>query len=41
MTIIRRTADGTMAYVKGAPDVLLSRCTHRLDPGRAHRAHER
>ncbi|MGZ8374736.1 MAG: cation-translocating P-type ATPase [Nitrospira sp.] len=29
MTIIRRTADGSMAYVKGAPDVLLSRCTHR------------
>ncbi len=30
MTIIRRTAEGTMAYVKGAPDVLLARCTHRL-----------
>ncbi len=30
MTVIRRTADGTMAYVKGAPDVLLPRCTHRL-----------
>lgn len=30
MTVIRRTADGSMAYVKGAPDVLLSRCTHRL-----------
>lgn len=29
MTIIRRTVDGSMAYVKGAPDVLLSRCTHR------------
>ena len=29
MTIIRRTGDGSMAYVKGAPDVLLSRCTHR------------
>lgn len=29
MTIIRGTADGSMAYVKGAPDVLLSRCTHR------------
>ena len=29
MTIIRRTADESMAYVKGAPDVLLSRCTHR------------
>ena len=30
MTIIRRTAGGTMAYVKGAPDLLLSRCTHRM-----------
>ena len=30
MTIIRRTAGGTMAYVKGAPDVLLSRCTHSM-----------
>jgi Ca2+-transporting ATPase len=30
MTVIRRTAEGSMAYVKGAPDVLLSRCTHRL-----------
>ena len=30
MTVIRRTADGNMAYVKGAPDVLLPRCTHRL-----------
>ena len=30
MTIIRRTPAGNMAYVKGAPDVLLPRCTHRL-----------
>ncbi len=30
MTVIRRTAEGHMAYVKGAPDVLLSRCTRRL-----------
>ena len=30
MTIIRRTPAGSMAYVKGAPDVLLARCTHRL-----------
>ena len=30
MTVIRRTADGNMAYVKGAPDVLLPLCTHRL-----------
>ncbi|HEU4505801.1 MAG TPA: cation-transporting P-type ATPase, partial [Nitrospira sp.] len=30
MTIIRRSPAGNMAYVKGAPDVLLPRCTHRL-----------
>ncbi|THI90290.1 MAG: cation-translocating P-type ATPase [Nitrospira sp. CG24A] len=30
MTIVRRTLDGPVAYVKGAPDVLLRRCTHRL-----------
>ncbi len=30
MTVIRRAADGNMAYVKGAPDVLLPRCTHHL-----------
>ncbi len=30
MTIIRRTAEGPVAYVKGAPDVLLKCCTHRL-----------
>ena len=30
MTMIRRTRARSMAYVKGAPDVLLSRCTHRL-----------
>lgn len=30
MTIIRRTGDGLIAYVKGAPDVLLSRCAYRL-----------
>ncbi len=30
MTVIRRTSEGPVAYVKGAPDVLLSRCTHRL-----------
>ena len=30
MTIVRRTADGPAAYVKGAPDVLLRHCTHRL-----------
>jgi P-type Ca2+ transporter type 2C len=30
MTVVRRTLDGPVAYVKGAPDVLLRRCTHRL-----------
>ena len=30
MTIVRRTAKGPVAYVKGAPDVLLRHCTHRL-----------
>jgi Ca2+-transporting ATPase len=30
MTVIRRTSEGPVAYVKGAPDVLLSRCTHRM-----------
>jgi Ca2+-transporting ATPase len=30
MTIVRRTPDGPAAYVKGAPDVLLRHCTHRL-----------
>jgi Ca2+-transporting ATPase len=30
MTIVRRTPEGPVAYVKGAPDVLLRHCTHRL-----------
>ncbi len=30
MTIVRRTPDGPVAFVKGAPDVLLRHCTHRL-----------
>ncbi len=30
MTIVRRTPDGSVAYVKGAPDVLLRHCTHWL-----------
>jgi Ca2+-transporting ATPase len=30
MTIVRRTPDGPVAYVKGAPDVLLRHCTYRL-----------
>jgi Ca2+-transporting ATPase len=28
MTVVRRTATGPTAFVKGAPDVLLGRCTH-------------
>jgi len=30
MTVIRRAAAGPLALVKGAPDVLLERCTHVL-----------
>jgi P-type Ca2+ transporter type 2C len=30
MTVIRRTPEGSLAYVKGAPDILLARCTHRM-----------
>jgi P-type Ca2+ transporter type 2C len=30
MTIVRRTSNGPIAYVKGAPDVLLRHCTFRL-----------
>src|SRR5581483_1415426 len=30
MTVVRRTADGPIAYVKGAPDLLLRRCSHRM-----------
>ncbi len=30
MTIVWRTSEGPVAYVKGAPDVLLRHCTHRL-----------
>lgn len=30
MTVVRRVNDEAIAYVKGAPDVLLQRCTHRL-----------
>ncbi len=32
MTMVRRTGDRAVACVKGAPDVLLSRCTHWLTP---------
>ncbi len=34
MTVIRRKPDGRMAYVKGAPEVILERCTHLLDGSR-------
>ena len=30
MTVICRTDGGAVAYSKGAPDILLSRCTHRV-----------
>jgi Ca2+-transporting ATPase len=30
MTVVRRTEQGSMAYSKGAPDVLLKRCATRL-----------
>lgn len=30
MTVIRRTAEGSLAFVKGAPDIVLKRCTHRM-----------
>lgn len=30
MSLIRRTAEGYTLFAKGAPDVLLARCTHRL-----------
>lgn len=30
MTVLRRTAEGRIAYVKGAPDVLLARCTQYM-----------
>ncbi len=32
MTIVRQSSDGPVAYVKGGPDVLLDRCTHRMGP---------
>jgi Ca2+-transporting ATPase len=41
MTVIRSTEGGTMAYSKGAPDVLLRRCTHSLtDDGTVERLDE-
>ena len=35
MSTIHRTAKGYIQYTKGAPDVLLKRCTHMLADGRA------
>ncbi len=34
MTVVERTADGAIAHVKGAPEVVLERCTHILEDGR-------
>ncbi|HEX7767609.1 MAG TPA: HAD-IC family P-type ATPase, partial [Nitrospira sp.] len=33
MTVVRREAEGSKAYVKGAPDIVLKRCTHRMTFG--------
>jgi P-type Ca2+ transporter type 2C len=33
MTVVRHTANGPVAYVKGAPDMLLRHCRHRLALG--------
>jgi len=33
MTVIRREPDGRVAYVKGAPEVILERCTRILENG--------
>jgi len=30
MTVLRGTSEGSMAYIKGAPDILLARCTYRM-----------
>ena len=37
MSVIVSEPDGTRAYVKGAPDLLLERCTHHLIHGRRRR----
>ncbi len=34
MTVVERTAGGAVAHVKGAPEVVLARCTHVLEDGR-------
>ena len=36
MSTIHQTADGIIQYTKGAPDVILSRCTHYLENGEIH-----
>lgn len=36
MSTIHQTADGIVQYTKGAPDVILSRCTHYLENGEIH-----
>jgi len=33
MTVVRREAEGSKAYVKGAPDIVLKRCMHRMTFG--------
>jgi Ca2+-transporting ATPase len=33
MTVVRQMAEGFVAYVKGAPDVLLQKCTHYVTLG--------
>ncbi len=32
MTTLHQTSEGTVAYAKGAPEVILSACTHQLGP---------
>ena len=36
MSTIHQTADGIVQYTKGAPDVILSHCTHYLENGEIH-----
>lgn len=37
MSTINQTPDGTMLFVKGAPDIILSKCTHILKGGKPTR----
>lgn len=41
MSTIHQTADGIIQYTKGAPDVILSRCTHYLENGEIHPVDDR